>query len=323
MKRFKNILFVADFETQCSDAFARAVALAEHNQAVLTVVAIMAEAPVGYQQKINGFSLADLSTPVREKLQQQLDDLAASAKKNITIKTHILTGKTFLALIQEVITEKMDLLIKTVTEEKFMDRFLGSSDMHLLRKCPCPVWLIKSSQQGQYKRILAAVDFDVFAPKKEDNTLNQQLMGLSLSLALSEFSELHIVHVWHAYGESSLRSGFNQQPKASVDAYVEETKMKHQQQLDELVSTFINKAGQETADYIKPKLHLLKGNAVDKIPELVKEQDIDLIMMGTVGRTGLSGFFMGNTSETILNSIDCSVLAVKPEGFISPVSSEE
>jgi len=323
MKRFKNILFVADFETQCSDSFARAVALAEHNQAVLTVVAIMAELPGDYQQKINGFSLADLNTPVRDKLQQQLDDLAASAKKNILIKTHILTGKTFLALIQEVIIKKMDLLIKTVAEEKFLDRLLGSSDMHLLRKCPCPVWLMKPYQQGKYQKILAAVDFDVFDPKAEDNTLNQQLMELSLSLALSEFSELHIVHAWQAYGESSLRSGFNQQPKASVDAYVEEIQVKHQQQLNDLVEAFINKAGKETAEYIKPQLHLIKGNAAHKIPELVKEQHIDLLMMGTVGRTGLSGFFMGNTSETILNQIDCSVLAVKPEGFISPVSIEE
>ena len=44
--------------------------------------------------------------------------------------------------------------------------------------------------------------------------------------------------------------------------------------------------------------------------------------MGTVAGTGISGLLMGNTAEMILTQIDCSVLAVKPEGFVSPVSLE-
>lgn len=59
------------------------------------------------------------------------------------------------------------------------------------------------------------------------------------------------------------------------------------------------------------------------IPELVKEHQIDLVMMGTVGRTGIPGFLMGNTAEMILNRIDCSVLAIKPEGFVTPVTLEK
>jgi len=42
--------------------------------------------------------------------------------------------------------------------------------------------------------------------------------------------------------------------------------------------------------------------------------------MGTVGRTGIPGLIMGNTAESILNNIGCSVLAVKPPGFVSPVT---
>ena len=48
-----------------------------------------------------------------------------------------------------------------------------------------------------------------------------------------------------------------------------------------------------------------------------------LIIMGTVGRTGIPGFIMGNTAETILNRIDCSVLAIKPDGFVTPVRLAE
>ena len=45
--------------------------------------------------------------------------------------------------------------------------------------------------------------------------------------------------------------------------------------------------------------------------------------MGTVARTGIPGLLIGNTAETILQRVDCSVLAVKPDGFVSPVGLDE
>lgn len=45
--------------------------------------------------------------------------------------------------------------------------------------------------------------------------------------------------------------------------------------------------------------------------------------MGTVARTSLPGFFMGNTAEDVLSQLDCSVLAVKPPGFVTPVTLVE
>jgi nucleotide-binding universal stress UspA family protein len=44
--------------------------------------------------------------------------------------------------------------------------------------------------------------------------------------------------------------------------------------------------------------------------------------MGTVARTGIAGFFMGNTAESILTQLECSVLTLKPQGFVSPVTLE-
>ena len=69
-----------------------------------------------------------------------------------------------------------------------------------------------------------------------------------------------------------------------------------------------------------PERHLIKGWARKEIPAFAKSIDADLIVMGTVGRTGIPGFIMGNTAETILNQIDCSVLAIKPPGFETPVT---
>jgi len=47
---------------------------------------------------------------------------------------------------------------------------------------------------------------------------------------------------------------------------------------------------------------------------------IDLLVMGTVCRTGSPGLIIGNTAERVLDSVKCSVLTVKPAGFVSPIA---
>ena len=70
-----------------------------------------------------------------------------------------------------------------------------------------------------------------------------------------------------------------------------------------------------------PQLHLVEGNARVAIPELARACEAELIVMGTVGRTGIPGYFIGNTAEAIFGRIDCDILAVKPPGFVSPVTA--
>ena len=56
------------------------------------------------------------------------------------------------------------------------------------------------------------------------------------------------------------------------------------------------------------------------IPGLAQEKHIDVIVLGTVCRTGVPGLSIGNTAERVPRQADCSVLTVKPEGFVTPVT---
>ena len=89
--------------------------------------------------------------------------------------------------------------------------------MHLLRKCPCPVWLVKPKAPKTYQRILVAVDVDDgYLPKELEtrHRLNVQILETAASLAISESAELHVVHAWEAVGESAMRHGaFMSQPE--------------------------------------------------------------------------------------------------------------
>jgi nucleotide-binding universal stress UspA family protein len=67
------------------------------------------------------------------------------------------------------------------------------------------------------------------------------------------------------------------------------------------------------------RIHLVKGSAAAVIPRLVLRKKIDVLVMGTVCRTGVAGFLMGNTAERVLGNVKCSVLTLKPDGFVTPV----
>ena len=83
------------------------------------------------------------------------------------------------------------------------------------------------------------------------------------------------------------------------------------------------KLGQNAREYLKPQTHLLKGSARKEISAFASANSADLVIMGTVARPNVPGLFMGNTAEAILNKLDCSVLAIKPPGFETPVDMED
>jgi len=183
--------------------------------------------------------------------------------------------------------------------------------MHLMRKCPCPVWVVKRAQTRPYARILAAVDPSTY--DSERDSLNLLILQLASSVARKEAGELHIVHVWHSLGERYVHNrGMTEEEVQEAKA---QEKVQHKQRLD----TLLNQV--EVTD-LKPHLHLIEGDPDEGIPELVVAQGIDLLVMGTACRTGIAGFLIGNTAEEILNQVDCSVLTLKPEGFVTPVALE-
>ena len=65
-----------------------------------------------------------------------------------------------------------------------------------------------------------------------------------------------------------------------------------------------------------------RGEPDAVILDFVVGEGIDLVVMGTVARGGIAGLLIGNTAERILRKLPCSVLAVKPDGFVSPVGLE-
>ena len=327
MQRFKNILAVVEMAQSSSLALERAVSLAQSNQASLTVLCVVPELSPGTSKPEGNPLKVEFQQYAVNEQQQKLEELVAPYREQLEIKLKISVGTPFLKIVHEVLQNGRDLVVKMSEDPDWLDRLFGSNDMHLLRKCPCPVWLIKSHEAKAYKRILAAVDVDDdHLPDylNAQESLNRQILEMASSMALADFADLHIVHVWDAVDED-LFSAFSMEHvnEDKINRYVEDIRRRNTVNLNSLINDVASAGMGGALKYLKPHKHILRGSARKEIPLLAKSINADLIVMGTVARTGISGFFIGNTAETILNQIDCSVLAIKPPGFVSPVTLEE
>jgi universal stress protein E len=307
MKGFENILYVAEESVNQTSAVARAVSLAETHHAELTIIDVIPS------------TLSEYQTEVMASRMTTLEALAAPFQHRLHIHLKVAMGTVFLEVIRAVLRDSYDLVMKIAEDPDSLKRLFGSIDMHLLRKCPCPVWLTKPGEKDKYKRILAAVDFDPLkSMTTEQQDLNQRILELSSSLALADSASLHLIHAWQVFAEGTMRARGDGTDN-DIGSYIEKEYMGHQKGLAGFGETLKQSIGDDAYDRLNPRFHLPRGLAQNVIPQAASELHADLVVMGTVARTGISGFFIGNTAEAILDQLTCSVLAVKPPGFVSPV----
>jgi nucleotide-binding universal stress UspA family protein len=311
MDRFKKILVAASPGHLEPLTLRTAVSLADANDAQLTVLDVLAPMP-SWRKKMNVEGrIIDVEAALlqdrEERLRREVDTTRGSRETEVIVTV----GEPFLEVIRHVLARGHDLVM--VGEPGGDTAALpqpSSGVMHLLRKCPTPVWVMHPSLATEV-RILALVDPDPGDPVRDG--LNDLVLELATSLARRMDGELHVGHAWTMEGEATLRtSPIVELPGRIVDVMVSDTEAFHRDQLNVL-------ADRHHLDGLGASIHMVSGEPGVILSRLADRLDIGLIVMGTVGRTGLKGLIMGNTAETILRSVRCSVLAVKPQGFRTPV----
>ncbi|MEE4271024.1 MAG: universal stress protein [Thermoanaerobaculales bacterium] len=317
MQRFKKILAVLNGGPGSAEVERRAVALARANRAQLA----FCTPKVGYPAAIPKFGSfhRELERLLETQRASILDQAVESAARSgVEAHGRDLQGKAFVSVIREVLRDGHDIVLYPDDEPTSIQNTLfGSTATHLLRKCPCPVWVIKppGNDDGDrsVRRIVAAVNAVTENPTEQK--LNRKILELTTSLAEREAAEAHVVHCWSVYGESLLASRGRMTPDELHD-YRTQTRRFHEEALDGVLHRFVHEGR-----VIEP--HLRKGDPGWEIPDLAAGLPADLVVMGTVARTGVNGVFIGNTAESVLQRIRCSVLAVKPDGFASPVTLDD
>ncbi|MDX2039464.1 MAG: universal stress protein [Isosphaeraceae bacterium] len=314
MKPIRKILVPLLGEADPADLLRHAARVAARNQAAVELVSVIE--PLAWYARLVLPSAQELDAIIVRDRTRLLDEQAAKLREQgIETSTVLARGRAHVEICRIVKEHGHDLLMKQA--EPNGDVPFGSTDMHLLRGCACPVWLIEPGRGDRpFLEVVAAVDP---APSPEegdvlhlhgdvatkDARLDVRILELALTLAKREGGSVDIVHAWTAPGEALVRAEAMLSPE-QVDLYAQDVEAAARHALDRLLH-------EVPTEGVPAVAHLIKGDPADVIADFTSKHEADILVMGTVARSGVVGLLMGNTAEETFPRVGCSVIAVKPE----------
>jgi nucleotide-binding universal stress UspA family protein len=191
-----------------------------------------------------------------------------------------------------------DLVIKQHFPDGTLTKaLLTPDDWKLLRYCPCPVLMVKTDRPWHGGAILAAVD--VGNPDGEHTALHYSIVQQSFNIAAIARGELHVIT---AHPSPML--------SAADPVY---------QLSDDIAGKYREQclAFQTEFDIDDAHLHIAEGPADVLIPYTAHHLNAVVTVIGSVGRTGISGALIGNTAEVVLDSLESDVLVLKSEEILA------
>lgn len=319
----KRILVVMTPDAEDDTALAFAADIARSFNASLSVIAVLGKAYDWRQvARFTGLAREEAERGLRDRARVQIEQCLKPLRMPQPIKVEIRNGKVFVEIIRAVMDGDFDLVIKDAEELADGEHhFLASTDQHLLRKCPCPVWLLRGEPLPAQRPVIAAVDVDLMDSDDPEaqTALNRSIARHGAVIAALRGVPLHLLHVWDAPAESLVR-GWAQADDATM-RYVHGVEAERRQALEELASWLasVQPPGPDGGDV---ETRLMRGTPREIVPSQITDLRAGTLVMGTVGRTGIPGVIIGNTAEDVLNRVSCSLLTVKPPGYVSPLAAQ-
>lgn len=309
MQRFKSILVHISTDEPLPSKIESAVDLAQRNDASLTLFDVVPALSTGRRILKTETSQLDVEAAMAEDRLEKLDAIASGIDAP-RLETAVGHGTGYIEIIRRVMKHGHDLIVTAPDEPRRLAFAGAATTMHLMRKSPVPVWVHSAAEVGAHG---VAVAVGPFGTERRNLGLNRTLMQLASSLAAQKDEALHVVSAWRLQGESMLRSSRSSFTDAEVTWMLKDAREEVQAEIESLIS--------EVEPIPVPvEIHLTKGEPGLTVANIVNEVKPNTLVMGTIARTGLSGMIIGNTAEQVLGLIQTSVIAVKPDGFETPVA---
>jgi universal stress protein E len=317
MQRFQNILVGVDLSS--GDRFA-ADELSESTQEAIYQALQLASA---LQAKLTFFTAVDICQQTEELLEadsahiwRNVDDEVEvvlehikrrADEKGIESEIRFTHGAGWEQIIRKVVRDGHDLVIIGTRAHTAIGRTLfGTTATKLLRYAPCPVWVTKPGLRHEESLdVLVADDL---------GDVGYRCLQLAISGGQYFATRTYVLHVieeesggwFHSRVDQEKLSEYRAQKKAEVERKLED-------RLSSLDYRTLQFGVQVFVEFGAPDQHILK---------MIEEHGIDVVIMGTKARTGISGMFVGNTAERLLPHIPCSLLAVKPDDFVCQIKPD-
>ena len=142
---------------------------------------------------------------------------------------------------------------------------------------------------SDFNKLLVAVDF---------SDISNEAFVTAANLARDLDASLHVVHIVHIHSVNIPEGGM---------VNIEELQQQEEDDAKEKLAAYLKEHG-EGLDIGST---ICSGDPAERINDTAKDLGVDMIVMGTHGRTGLSHLIMGSVAESVLRKSDVPVLCVK------------
>lgn len=309
MQGLKRILVGVDFNEQTNElphptieAVRKAFWLAQSTGAEVTLLTVLDEAAGTTEALLEEGEQSELQAYISAQLAPYIAEANAAGVNSVTKFAY---GRSWQELIREVLRENVDLLIVGTRERSTASQMLyGSTGVKLLRKCPCPIWITRPDvNPTDVATIVAAIDL---------SQVGDKVLHAAVSTAQLIDSRLVVVHALSYPLEGAMRRTDCSQE--DLDSYRANVRANAEKEILDRLSMTDYRTLQQGVQIV------IEGGPADTIVEqAVTEHQADLLVMGTIARGGIPGFLIGNTAERLLPVLKCSILAIKPDDYETPV----
>jgi universal stress protein E len=305
---YQKILAVIEPELPTQKSLARAIDIAKINGASITAFLTIYDFSYEMTTMLSMDERENMRQAVIDDRTDWLVNLVSDqfSTQDVSIDVKIVWhNRPYESIIYEVMVKGYDLIVKgTKANDSLKSVIFTPTDWHIMRKAPVPVLLVKEHDWPLGGQIIAAINVGVNV--KEHISLNEEITKQALHFAKLLSSNVHLVHSYTGTPANVVI----EIPEFDPAAYDESAKQHHEHSMQIHANRHhINKA----------YCHVDIGLPEEVVPKYAKQLDAELVVLGTVGRQGISAALIGNTAEHVIDKINCDVLAIKPDGFVSPV----
>lgn len=298
----------ANLEAPSRLAVRQAFELAHANRLPVTLVSVLPEPSAGW------FGSAEQARRDHEvdltEANSVLEDLAAQYTKDsnsgIAVDCVVAVGKPWLELLRAANNAEGAMIICGSRTVGAVSRAIfGGTGLKLLRHARGPVWLVKAMPDDDDRLdILATTDL---------TEVGQDILSVSVAIARSIPSRLSVLHVVEGMVERYMR-------RTGVSAeQLEEMRAKSIETATHAVHEQLAGTDYRTLDQ-GVQVHVATGPADVGILNAISNLNINVLVMASQARGGMSGMVLGNTAEKLLAEIPCSLIVIKPDDFKSPIT---
>lgn len=287
---YNEILVPTDGSPAADAAAETALNLARRFDASLHAINVVEldESPTDAESEV-----AEEITRRGEETLATLRDRAADVGVSATTSVRETEDPVHRTIIDYATDHDVDLVVMGTHGRTGLNRLvLGSVTERTLRTSPVPVLTVHEDTAlgSDFEKVLVPTDGSEPANVAADH---------GIGIAEATDAALHVVYVVNLASASG-EFGSAEVLKALEDA--------GQQAVDDVVDRA------QDAGVRSVEASVLSGTPARAVLDYIEEHDIDVVAMGTHGRTGLERFLLGSVTEKVVRVADVPVLTVSPPG---------